>query len=116
MTVTGKEYFTWGPVHDWLCNDHGWQISNSHLKAALGIRSEQHWPDEGITARFLGNVEVLVLPAYDKEEEGTGGWSTRALCKCPSCGERLNCGRLHQHALAKHPVELDAAKRRARND
>lgn len=102
--MTELLYGRYSRVYNWLLNDRGWQISNEHLKAAMGFSPTKHWPDKGCSSKIIGNVMVWIKPKKPKLLNES--WSSRAQCFCPECGKQMNPGRLVQHAWRVHNYEF----------
>lgn len=73
-----------------LIGSHGGPMTNSELKAALGVDPKRHWPDQGIPPQQVQGFTVQVHPKASRI-------SRRAVVQCSKCQRWLCAGHIGQH-------------------
>lgn len=72
-----------------------------NVKVLLGVDPDKKWPVEGIGMRVVNGWKVWVDPLVGEVKRN--GWRSfrrgthRAKAECPTCGQQMSAGRVHQH-------------------
>ena len=75
-----------------------WPAHSGDVHELLGLTHHQALPHGGMPERVIQGVRVWVDSIEDAKAAGR---FHRVRCQCPSCGQVMSVGRLHQHTC-KH--------------